>query len=73
MSNEKLSSEVEKQALNKGAVMHSPQCPDCFGTGCKCGGIGLDCHGCCHCEAGNRARQNRIIALAEIVVICGGA
>jgi hypothetical protein len=24
-------------------------CSDCFDTGCMCGSIGLDCHGCCHC------------------------
>lgn len=26
-------------------------CDDCFDTGCMCGGIGLSCHGCCHCAA----------------------
>jgi hypothetical protein len=73
MNTEKLCNEAKTPALNKGAVMHSPQCPNCFGTGCQCGGIGLDCHGCCDCEAGDRARLNRKIALAEIVVLCGGA
>ena len=27
-------------------------CDHCFDTGCACGGIGVSCHGCCDCPAG---------------------
>ena len=45
------------------------QCKDCFDTGCKCGGIGLSCHGCCNCKSGRRAKIDRIQALAEMTII----
>lgn len=46
------------------------ECSDCFDTGCICGSIGLDCHGCCPCPKGDEVRKNREIALAEIEFIC---
>jgi len=49
--------------------MKTFKCEKCFDTGCECGGIGYLCHGCCDCEAGERARENRKEALKEIALI----
>lgn len=49
---------------------HKPyKCDKCFDTGCCCGGIGLSCHGCCDCEAGEQARRDRVQALEEVSMI----
>lgn len=45
------------------------KCPDCYDTGCRCGGIGLSCHGCCTCPAGDRARENRKKAISEMLAL----
>jgi len=47
------------------------ECRKCFDTGCQCGGIGLSCHGCCDCEAGEESRDNRKRALMEVVCLTG--
>jgi hypothetical protein len=43
------------------------KCNKCFDTGCSCGGIGISCHGCCSCEAGKKAQENRINAMKQIL------
>lgn len=49
--------------------MEKYKCKECFDTGCACGGIGLSCHGCCNCVAGEKARLRRTEALKEIKVL----
>jgi hypothetical protein len=42
------------------------ECELCYDTGCSCGGIGMNCHGCCSCKAGQKALNNRADALVQI-------
>ena len=51
--------------------MKNEKCPDCFDTGCRCGGIGLDCHGCCSCNAGYKAQQPIKYLFIEIEIYEG--
>ena len=47
------------------------QCEYCFDIGCACGGIGISCHGCCSCPAGQRARDRRKRALTQVAKLVG--
>lgn len=51
--------------------MSKHKCEYCFDTGCACGGIGISCHGCCDCPAGERARKRRKKVLAQIAKLLG--
>ena len=43
--------EIEKVLDEVRNLKSKYNCEECMDTGCRCGGIGLTCSGCCNCSA----------------------